>query len=167
MDEFSREIEKNSEGLYAYLFRRTRSHHTSEDLLQETLLKAFLALEEIQPDNLEAWLMTIAKYTMFDHLKKQRRVKLEEADFFEKQIYPTDFTENLVETAELQQALRLLKKLPKAQQKAIALIHVRDFSYEEVSEMLNVPLNTLKSHVRRGREKLRQLKKEEDDHGKK
>ncbi len=167
MDEFFVEIEKYSSGLYAYLFSRTHSHHTSEDLLQETLLKAFLAIEEIQPANLEAWLMTIAKYTMYDYLKKQRRLQLEEADFFEKQIYAPDFTTKLIEDNDLQQALRLLKRLPKTQQKAITLIHVKEFSYEEVSEMLNVPVNTLKSHVRRGRKKLRQLKEEDDRDGKK
>lgn len=166
MEEFDQIIGQYSTSLYAYLLTHTRNHHTAEDLLQDALLKAYLAIEESQPANIEAWLMTIAKYTMYDYLNKQRRIQLEEADFFEKHLF-VEKTSQLVTEDELQQALRLLKKLPAKQQKAIALIKLKEFSYEEVSLMLKMPINTLKSHVRRGQDKLRQLKEEENHHGKK
>ncbi|MBP1041880.1 RNA polymerase sigma factor [Vagococcus sp. BWB3-3] len=162
MDELESYIMKHSQGLYRYLLLHTGDHYTAEDLLQETFLKAFLAIQTNIPDNLEAWLMTIAKYTMYDHYKKQKRIVIKEAEFFERQPFVASLER--LDQLELSMAtVKMLKRLPSQQQKAIALVHIRGFPYEEVSEMLDIPVNTLKSQVRRGRESLKQWKNARSD----
>ena len=74
LEELEAYIRQHSANLYGYLLQHTRNSHTAEDLLQETFLKAFLALHSEVPKHPEAWLMTIAKYTMFDYFKNQNRI---------------------------------------------------------------------------------------------
>jgi len=63
---------------------------------------------------------------------------------------------------DLQQALR---KLPPPQQTAIVLRYVHDFSYEEIAEAMDVPLNTVKSHLFRARKKLQEWLSEYQEGG--
>lgn len=154
-------FEEYSQQLYGYLLTHTRDHYTAEDLLQDTFLKAFLAIQDKAPENIEAWLMTIAKYTMFDYFKKQRRIIIQAADFFDKQVAKDQVENELLVANDIQQTIKLLAKLPKKNQKAIAIIQIKGFTYEEASEMLGISINTLKSQVKRGREQI-QLWKRED-----
>ena len=167
MKEFEELIGLASQNLYAYLLSRTRDHYLAEDLLQETLLKAYLALETSEVVELEAWLMTIAKFTMFDYYKKQRRIQVQAADFFERQATgaKADPLAQVLTELEAEAALKLLRRLPAAQQKALALVLIKGFSYEEASQMLDLPINTLKSQVKRGREKLRYWNEEGNSDG--
>lgn len=157
MDGLEDYILVHSSQLYGYLLQHTGNHYTAEDLLQETFLKAYLAIQAEIPDNLEAWLLTIAKYTMYDYFRKQKRIVIQEADFFDKQVYSVELADELIQKETSEQIVALLKRLPSNQQKAIALVQIKEFSYEEVSEMLDIPINTVKSHVKRGRATLRKL----------
>lgn len=154
-------FQKYSHQLYAYLLTHTRDHYTAEDLLQDTFLKAFLAIQDKVPENIEAWLMTIAKYTMFDYFKKQRRITIQAADFFAKQAADGHVEDQLLAADDIQETIRLLAKLPKKQQKAIAIVQIKGFTYQEASEMLAVSVNTLKSQVKRGREQIKLWKRED------
>ena len=141
--------------LYGTAYRMTRNAHDAEDLVQETLLRAYRAFEGYAPDtNIRAWLYTILHRVRTDAFRKQAR---------------SPRTVELVEQgpgrAPEQDALfqggedieRALAALPEVFRNAVILRDVQDLSYDEIGRIVGVPLGTVMSRIHRGRALLRQL----------
>jgi RNA polymerase sigma-70 factor (ECF subfamily) len=109
---------------------------------------------------------TVAVNLCFNKLKRQElnRVPLEdERDLSE--MNPFQNPEGALEISQKNQALyRALWELSPSQRIALELRHFQGCSYQEMAEALNLPLNTVRSHLYRGRQKLAELL-EEEEHG--
>lgn len=148
--------------LHATALRLTRSRSEAEDLVQDTLVKAFRFSDRFEPGtSLRAWLYTILHNTWRNRRRSAAREAVEvDSTIVEEAAALAGGAE--VETpervllrssmdAELQAAL---DDLPDAFRQAVWLRDVEEFSYAEIAGMLGVPIGTVMSRISRGRRQL-------------
>lgn len=140
--------------IYRYLFFLTQHHAQAEDLLQETFIKAHITILSKPIDDIKPWLFKVAYYTFIDSVRKQKRIIVTNEINQIDERTPERF---IVEQDSYMQLLKLLNELKDIERQAILLCDVHECTYEQVAEILTMNINTVKSHVARGRKKLRAL----------
>jgi RNA polymerase sigma-70 factor (ECF subfamily) len=127
----------------------------ADDLVQETLLKAWDHLESFQEGtNLRAWLFTILRNTYFSERRRRRR-EVEDRDgskAADLAVHPSQ-----PGYVDMQDFRRALNVLPADQREALILVGAAGFSYEEAASISGCAIGTIKSRVNRARNKLAQL----------
>ena len=129
----------------------------ADDLVQETLMKAWHHQADFQPGtNMKAWLFTILRNEYFSQLRKRKRKReVEDVDGELINQLPTPAGQEAhLDMADLRQAML---QLPDDQREAIILVGASGFSYQEVAEITQVAVGTVKSRVNRARVKLASL----------
>ncbi len=158
------EIYKNS--VYQLCFRMLGNRHEAEDVAQEAFLRAYVNIKTFNQDlKFSTWLFRIATNLCIDRLRKKKpdyyldaEVAGTEGLTMYSQI-PSDHSlpETELESLELQETVQKeILKLPEKYRSAIVLKYIEDLSLNEISEILNLPLGTVKTRIHRGREALRQ-----------
>jgi RNA polymerase sigma-70 factor (ECF subfamily) len=141
--------------LRAFAISLTGNLDRADDLVQETLLRAWANIDRFERGtNLEAWLFTILRNLFHSEYRKRRR-EVEDADgaFAAKLRTQPDQQDHL----DYEDFLTALAKLPPDQREALLLVGAQGMSYEEAAEVCNVPVGTIKSRVNRARSKLAEL----------
>jgi RNA polymerase sigma-70 factor (ECF subfamily) len=147
--------------VYSVLMRVVRRSEDAEDLVQETFVKVFRALDRYDPErSFAAWIFTIASRLAIDQHRRRRvqTVSLNVTDpgsgeertmdVVDPGLRPDEITSNAEE--ELQTSA-LIDSLPEHYRIVVLLRHQQDLSYEEISEALNLPLGTVKARIHRAR----------------
>jgi RNA polymerase sigma-70 factor (ECF subfamily) len=132
----------------------TRNAHDAEDLVQDTLLRAYRAFDRYAPGtNIRAWLYTILYRVRTDALRRAGRspATVELTGDGPGQPAPQDALASGGEDIE-----RALGRLPEAFRTAVILRDVEELSYQEIAQVLDVPIGTVMSRIHRGRAALRQ-----------
>lgn len=152
--------------LYKTALRMTRSVEETEDLLQETYLKAYSHYDRFQEGtNLKAWLFRIMKNTYINTYRKKKIQPLhlefdELQEGFESSLidhgHVSDTSpESVFLTDELDAEVReALVALAHDYKMAVLLVDITGFSYQETADILGVPVGTVMSRLYRGRKKL-------------
>ena len=124
----------------------------ADDLVQETLMKAWNHQNSFQAGtNIKAWLFTILRNEYFSQLRKRKR-EVEDADGdYASNVMTPGGQESQLDMADLRIALQ---QLPDDQREAVVLVGASGFSYQEVAQICQVPVGTIKSRVNRARNKL-------------
>lgn len=159
---FDAEALESIDSLYRTALRLTRIPADAEDLVQETYLKAFRAAESFEPGtNLRAWLFTILHNTARNRARDRAReaVSVDSETVERAADAPAAGTAETPETILLRDALTpelraAIDDLPDAFRQAVWLRDVEEFSYAEISEMLDIPVGTVMSRISRGRRML-------------
>ena len=127
----------------------------ANDLVQETLLRAWSHLDSFEPGtNMSAWLFTILRnHFRTEYRKRRREVEDADGDYAERLTTPEAQTGH-IEFSELRKAL---VQLPTDQREALILIGASGFSYEEAARICNCAVGTIKSRVNRARTRLAEL----------
>lgn len=144
--------------IFNYIFSIVRHKQDTEDLTQETFIKVFKNLKLIDPAlNFEAWLFRIATNTTYDWFRKKgSRPELFVIDDLESKFETIDEDSSYIklETAkDIKDALDGLKPVYRV---VLLLFYWRGFSYKEISSILSLPLNTVKTLLRRGKKALKE-----------
>lgn len=151
-------VRTHQDRVYRVLLRLTGNRETALDLTQETFLKAFAALGRFRSGaTLGPWLMKIANNCFLDHVRARRPDSYDAwgADHGGWEPGAEDpAIARIVGEADVTSALALL---PIPWRQAVILRHLDDMTYEEIAEVLDVPLGTAKTWLYRGREKLKEL----------
>jgi RNA polymerase sigma-70 factor (ECF subfamily) len=146
--------------LYAAALRLTRNEADAQDLVQETYLRAFRSSGQFEAGtNLRGWMFTILHNTFLNQRRDRGRnpidadseVVEQAADDREGGSNPEEALLRETMDADLQAAL---DRLPSAFREAVWLRDVEQFSYEEISSIVGVPLGTVMSRISRGRRAL-------------
>jgi RNA polymerase sigma-70 factor (ECF subfamily) len=124
----------------------------ADDLVQETLMKAWNYQNSFKAGtNIKAWLFTILRNEYFSQLRKRKR-EVEDADGdYASNVMTSGGQESQLDMADLRIALQ---QLPDDQREAVVLVGASGFSYQEVAQICQVPVGTIKSRVNRARNKL-------------
>lgn len=126
---------------------------SADDLAQETFIKAYKALGSFRGDaNFATWLYRIAYNCFAAHIRAQRPMLRLDEKTHDDQSYDADTAHALHRDFAM-----ALQQLPGNQRVALHLHLQRELTHQEVAEVMNCPLGTAKSHIRRGREKLKLL----------
>jgi RNA polymerase sigma-70 factor, ECF subfamily len=120
----------------------------ADDLVQETLFRAWAHIDSFRPDSMIAWLVTILRNVFYSEYRKWRR---EVADSDGR--YAETLTSPPTQTSGLEQVelLDALAKLPQDQREALILVGASGFSYQEAADICGCALGTVKSRVSRAR----------------
>lgn len=152
--------------LYNMALRLTRNASEAQDLVQETLLKAFRFFDHFEPGtNVKAWLFTILKNTYINTYRKaarqQEQVDFERIEpFYAEQSNDPDWADQEMLEASLSHILqddvkRALDALPEAYRIVVLLADLADFSYKDIATIIGCPEGTVMSRLFRGRRLLR------------
>ncbi|MEY9977498.1 sigma-70 family RNA polymerase sigma factor [Lysinibacillus sp. RC79] len=149
--------------IYRYLYSLCKNPTLAEDLMQDTFYKAHITLLSNTVQDIKPWLFKVAYYTHIDYIRKERRVDL--TNSLEQSTFMTPETIAVNEES-FHSLISLLDQLSPYEKQAIMLCDVHDCTYEQASNILDLKLNTLKSHLLRGRKKMRALiEKERQQYG--
>lgn len=148
-------ILKTVPNLRAFAVSLSGNVDRADDLVQETLLRAFAKIDSFQPGtNLSAWLFTILRNQFRSEYRKRRR-EVEDADGkYSEKLKSQPEQIGKIEFAELRHAL---SELPDDQREALILVGASGFSYEETAEICGCAVGTIKSRVNRARTRLAEL----------
>lgn len=138
--------------LHRRALKLTSNQHQAEDLVQNTLLKAWAKRDSFEPDsNLRAWLFTILRNTFFSELRKYRR-EVEDVDgACARTLFESPRHDHVLALKELTSAIALL---PSAQRRPLLLMGAYGFSQLEAADACRCTVGTIKSRVSRARDTL-------------
>ena len=156
--------------VFSLIYRMVRDRELAEDLAQETFVKALNAIESYRPEfKFSSWIFKIANNAAIDHLRRRELDTLsldgspnaETADAVEATaLQVSDRTETPLEELEARElggAIEVaIGRLRPEYRACILLRHVEGRPYEEIAEMLSLPLGTVKTYIHRARNELRQ-----------
>jgi RNA polymerase sigma-70 factor (ECF subfamily) len=151
-------VRRYEDVLYRYAVRMTGRPDEASDIVQQAFIKGYRNLRRCrQPEKVGAWLFRIAVNLAKDHLKSRahRNLPLEAVGTVTSEGAGPD---ERVERTEIRDEIeRALARLTPEQREAFVLKHVEGWSYEEMSERLDVSVPALKMRVHRAREELQSL----------
>lgn len=142
-----------------------RDQTEADDLAQETLLKAFAAIERFEPGtDARAWLLRILRNARIDRIRSAARessnVSLDAGDFElpspEAADELGDDPEQILNAFSDAQIIQALQELPEEIRMTLLLVDVQQLDHKEAAGILDVPVGTIKSRTHRGRAMLRQ-----------
>lgn len=157
-------VEAYNERIINYLARMTGNRYEAEELAQEAFVRAYVALSSYKPQyKFSTWLFKIATNLCINHLKKRSRlVHMEDYQGEDGQsawVMPdTRSYRNPAMAAERREMRRQIQEaidqLPPAYRTVVILRHLQGLSYQEIAEVIDLPIGTVKSRLGRGRSRL-------------
>ncbi|HKI46656.1 MAG TPA: sigma-70 family RNA polymerase sigma factor [Balneolales bacterium] len=162
--------QKYHNALYYHLLKLVKDREILEDLIQEVFAKAFSNISSYNSDYaFSTWLYRIATNHAIDHLRKKKlkTLSLDEPIQTNEGEMAIDVPDSTYEADKvviqrqrkniIQEAIR---NLPEKYRAVIEMRHIEEKSYQEISELLDLPLGTVKAHIFRARELLYKFLKE-------
>ncbi|PSJ63423.1 sigma-70 family RNA polymerase sigma factor [Kumtagia ephedrae] len=161
--EFKSELLAAIPSLRAFAVSLTQNSDRADDLVQETLVKAWDKHHSFQMGtNLKAWLFTILRNEFYSQMRKRGREVQDSEGVMTERLAVHPSQHGKLDLADFRAALELL---PEDQREAIILIGASGFSYEEAAVICDCAVGTIKSRVSRARTRLQdilQISGEED-----
>lgn len=168
--DFQKEALVHTDALYRYARRLTNDASEGEDLLQETFLRALRFWHQYQKGtNCKAWLFRIMRNLSINRAQSKARNpasdsledteewslygKLQQPDSLEddnpeKRFFEQNWSKEIIEA---------MAKLPEEYRSAIILCDVEGFAYQEIADILDIPIGTVRSRLNRARSRLQQM----------
>jgi RNA polymerase sigma-70 factor (ECF subfamily) len=154
-------IDAHKDRLFSFVWRIVRNHHDAEELCQEAFLKAFSSLDSFSTEyRFSTWLFTIG-YRLCLNAMRRKKALSGEVDF---SVFSAAGAGADEETAQSEEARRLremiwgqVDRLSPPQQAAIVLFYRHDQSCNEIAQILQMSVATVKSHLHRARARLKEM----------
>lgn len=154
-------VVRHQQRLFAFLWRVLRDHHETEEVCQETFVRAFENLGNFSPEyRFSTWLFTIG-YRMAINYRKKKRPSATDDEYLG--TLSTDRRQPDDDVAGSESAKRIKDQLWQAvdalslpQKTAVYLFYREELTCEQIADVLNCAVDTVKSHLHRGRARLRE-----------
>jgi len=158
--------------LYRFVLHMLLHQQDAEDIVQDVFIKVYKALvhftpSELQELKLEAWLFTIAKNLSLNHVKRRGRdlahtapLDVQENGLCFEEIIPVQCRtpeEDAASNESREELYRCIKQLSLPLRTSVVLYYFLDFTYDEIAEILNRSVNTVKCNGWRGVQKLKAM----------
>jgi len=129
----------------------------AEDVVQDVMIKCWETINESRSiENIEAFSMTMVRNKSLDKLKKKGRRYVEVSDQFDLHATENSPYKAAEQGDTMSRMKALINDLPETQKSVITLRDMEGFSYEEISEILEINLGQVKINLHRGRKQVRE-----------
>jgi RNA polymerase sigma-70 factor (ECF subfamily) len=155
--QFEQEALVHLDALYSFALKLTRARDDAEDLVSDTMLRAFDRWEQYQlGTNVRAWLFTILYHTF---VSRKRRIDAREVQLPEdpegwsafEAVGDSDPEGTFYDSFIDEEVTREIDRLPEDYRTAVVLSDIQGLRYAEIAEILGIPEGTVKSRLFRGR----------------
>ncbi|MGE0304638.1 MAG: RNA polymerase sigma factor [Acidimicrobiia bacterium] len=136
----------------------TRNEADAEDLVQDTLMRAYRSIDRFDGRHPRAWLLTILRNTHINRNRRRRPELLRDGDPALERLASTqsgDQTDSSVEAGFDAELERALAGLDEPFRRVVQLVDVEGLSYAEAAEALGIPAGTVMSRLHRSRSRMR------------
>lgn len=150
-------VRRHSARVYRLAYRLTGNPHDAEDLTQDVFVRVFRSLSSYTPGTFEGWLHRITTNLFLDGVRRKARIRfdalpddaerLPSSERGPSQVYDDTHLEGDVQAA--------LDALPPDFRAAVVLCDLEGLTYEEIADVLDIKIGTVRSRIHRGRSGLR------------
>jgi RNA polymerase sigma-70 factor, ECF subfamily len=166
--QFEEVVREHQEFVFRTLVRMTGSGEHVEDLAQEVFLRLYRGLDSFRGDaKLTTWLYRITLNVAQDEWKRRKKEQVntsfDDPDAGWEERIPGDHSdaEEILSRKQAMAAVNhALGELSEAERAVIVMFHQEECTYEQIAVVLKLPLNTVRTHLHRGRQKLKDRLKE-------
>lgn len=164
-DAFDSIVNMHDKSVRPYVVGLCGNKFDSNDILQETYIKAYLNISKYNPQYpMDIWLKRIARNTFIDLKRKEKSItasSLTEND--SERVDSENSPEEMIITAErIKSVEQELSMLPNSYQRIIEMRYFKSLSYSEIAEIMELPMGTVKTHLFRARKLLSEILKNLD-----
>lgn len=157
---FERHVVPELDVLYRVALSITRNRADAEDVVQDTLLRAYRAIDRFDGRHPRAWLLTILRNAQINRVRRKRPELLRDPDTTLERLADTADPDGGVETAvvdsEFDSAVQhAYDQLPDKFRRVVELVDLGGLPYAEAAEVLDVPVGTIMSRLHRARARIR------------
>ncbi|MFC0274784.1 RNA polymerase sigma factor SigW [Metabacillus herbersteinensis] len=164
-DAFAEIVDLYKDKIYQLCYRMLGNAHEAEDIAQEAFIRAYVNIHTYDMNKkFSTWLYRIATNLSIDRIRKKKPDYYLDAEvagtdgltMYSQVAAEMSLPEEQLETMELQETIQKeILKLPDKYRTVIVLKYIDELSLIEISEILNIPVGTVKTRTHRGREALR------------
>jgi len=164
---FAELVDLYKDKIFHHAYRMLNNKHEAEDAVQDTFLRLYKNLDRYdESQKFSTWIFRIATNLCIDRLRKRRPTYSLDAevtdgdgtsnDFYTMMPSDEDTPEKQVIVSETQQQiLNAIETMPEKYKSIVMLRYMQDLSLQEISDVLDMPVTTIKTRLHRGREFLR------------
>ncbi len=151
--------------LFSFIYHMVKDKELADDIFQDVFIKVIDNLDSFNGENFKAWLFLIARNTVYDWLKSNKKkimdltLSIDDENINFEDMIKIDETpeKNFFENYEREILYKAIDMLNENDREIIYLKHFSDLSFNEISIMLKVPIGTLLSRFKRAIEKLAKI----------
>jgi RNA polymerase sigma-70 factor, ECF subfamily len=164
LDSFNQLVSRWERPMYALAYRTIGREEEARDVVQDAFLRAYRGLRGFKGEaKFSSWLYGITLNLCRDWMRRERRAPLvstpegvDAVDLADRQAAPTESVEDLVARREMSRAVaRVMAELPEDQRAAVMLKEYHGLTFQEIADMLDCPLSTVKTRLYQGLSVLR------------
>ncbi|WP_102029108.1 sigma-70 family RNA polymerase sigma factor [Salirhabdus sp. Marseille-P4669] len=143
-------VKSESEKLYKTAFLYVRNKEDALDVVQETIYKAYISIQQInQPEFFNTWLTKILIRTAYDVLRKRKKI------VFDDKLLTNISNVSNQDVEGKMDVINAISGLSKNYQTVIILFYYHDLSIHQIAETMSIPENTIKTYLRRAKLELK------------
>lgn len=154
---FGKLVEQLQNRIFAVAYGVVGNRQDAEDIAQDTFLKAYSSIKKLKKeDSFYSWLVRIAINTSINYKKANNIARTVPIEGVPEPAFQGETPDSYIEKrGESEQIQEILANLPPESRAVLVLREVEGLGYEEIADMLGVPLGTVRSRIHYAREKLR------------
>lgn len=153
-------VRDHSARVYRLAYRLTGNPHDAEDLTQDVFVRVFRSLHRFQPGTFEGWLHRITTNLFLDGARRRQKIRFDGLGENSDERLPSNrpSPQQTIDDADLDHDVATaLADLAPDFRAAVVLCDVEGLSYEEIADVLDVKIGTVRSRIHRGRAQLRRV----------
>lgn len=149
-------VERYDRAVYHLAYRTLRDSEEARDVAQEAFFKAYRSLRTFRPGaKFSTWIFSIAYHACCDRLNRRKRYSNEELpDRADPGAGPE---QQAIAGDEARRLRAAIAQLPEKYRTVITLYHLQGSQYDEIAQVLEIPIGTVKTHLFRAKEQLRRM----------
>ena len=159
---FNTLVQKHQKSVHALIWRKVGDFHFAEELTQDTFVQVYRKLGTLKdPKCFAGWLYVIANRLSLNWIQRRKPTMQSLEDTPAAEIEESSYTHHMMQTRETEAAgdrseivKDLLEKLPESERTVVTLHYLGEMTVKDIGNFLGVSVNTIKSRLRRGRERL-------------
>lgn len=159
-------VKRHRENLFNYIHNYIPVKEDVEDIIQESFKRAFNALDKYDEKfAFTTWLYNIAKNAAIDHLRRNKNnlsssgIEVE-GEFLSSPIIDDSPEDNLIMSQTIEEIHANIEKLDPLYKKIAELRFINEYAYEEIAKELDLPINTVRTRIRRAKKQLQSIIKD-------